>query len=372
MSKLYFLVDWLPGNKEGSWSGTNMGLYKALQGYFDVEDIDLHRPVPLFRRVLRKLRLVESGDCGIFNIKANRRRVMPMVNRQDTNAQGKNTVFQFAEIVHDSPHVQTYIYQDLAVPYIDYMRNHLPDDYAVSTYQDIPVRHILQRAKTQMEYYRSCSGIFTMGKWLKKYLVDECQLSECKIMSTGGGINVNKDLIEPNPQKNGKRILFIGRDYVRKGLPELYEAFLILRQSVPDAELYVAGPANNPYPNATEGYHYMGDCSHDKLSELFNLCDIFAMPSHFEAYGLVFIEALTYGLPCLARDAYEMPYFIEDGKTGILIDDYDRTNMAAQLQRLLADEEIKRNVVSKREWYIKEYSWETVAERINNAINKRQ
>lgn len=141
---------------------------------------------------------------------------------------------------------------------------------------------------------------------------------------------------------------------------------------MPDVELYVAGPATDPYPNAVEGYHYMGDCSHDKLSELLNLCDIFAMPSHFEAYGLVFIEALCYGLPCLGRNAYEMPYFIEDGKTGILVDTYDRQNMAAQLQRLLGDEEIKRNVIAKREWYLKEYSWETVAERIYKVISNQQ
>lgn len=155
-------------------------------------------------------------------------------------------------------------------------------------------------------------------------------------------------------------------------MPELYEAFCILKQTIKDAELYVAGPASDPYPNAIDGYHYMGDCDHDKLSELLNLCDVFAMPSHFEAYGLVFIEALCYGLPCLGRNAYEMPYFIEDGKTGILVEDYARENMAKQLQRLLIDEEIKQNVASKRDWYLKEYSWDTVAERINDFIMKQQ
>lgn len=166
--------------------------------------------------------------------------------------------------------------------------------------------------------------------------------------------------------------MFIGRDYVRKGLPELYEAFVILKRTVKDAELYVAGPATDPYPKAIEGYHYMGDCNHDKLSELLNLCDIFTMPSHFEAYGLVFIEALCYGLPCLARNAYEMPYFIEDGKTGVLIDDYDRNNMAKQLENLLGNEEIKRNVASRRDWYLKEYSWDTAAERIASIINSKE
>ena len=49
------------------------------------------------------------------------------------------------------------------------------------------------------------------------------------------------------------------------------------------------------------------------------MCDVFCMPSYFEAYGLVFVEALTFGLPCIGRNCYEMPYFIEDGKTGLLL-----------------------------------------------------
>ena len=48
------------------------------------------------------------------------------------------------------------------------------------------------------------------------------------------------------------------------------------------------------------------------------MCDVFCMPSYFEAYGLVFVEALTFGLPCIGRNCYEMPYFIEEGKTGLL------------------------------------------------------
>lgn len=233
------------------------------------------------------------------------------------------------------------------------------------------MKYVRQRAYIQLNYYKSCSGIFTMGKWLKDYLVRECAVPENRIYPVGGGINVDESLINDVPNKNNKRILFIGRDYIRKGLPELYAAFLVLRRSLPDVELYVAGPSKDPYPQAVDGYHYMGDCSHEKLSELLNLCDVFAMPSHFEAYGLVFIEALCYGLPCLGRNAYEMPYFIEDGKTGILLNSYDASYMASQLTRLLGDEEIKKNVINKREWYLREYSWSAVAERIARIIGER-
>lgn len=92
------------------------------------------------------------------------------------------------------------------------------------------------------------------------------------------------------------------------------------------------------------------------------------MPSYFEAYGLVFIEALVYGLPCIGRNAYEMPYFIKDNETGLLLKNDSPDELAQLMERLLFDNEIKRNVVSNRDNYIKEYSWDSVAQRIHNVI----
>lgn len=181
---LYFLVNWMPGNKERSWSGTNWGLYKALQKYFEVKDIDLHRPDTFKQRVMRRLWYDEKRNFGISKILANRKKVLPMLNRMYNNT--KINVFEFGEIIPDSPNTQTYIYQDLGVPYIEYMQKYLPDDYAVSTYEDIPLKRVRQRAQMQMEYYMTCSGIFTMGKWLKDYFVKECRIPEFKIYSVGG------------------------------------------------------------------------------------------------------------------------------------------------------------------------------------------
>lgn len=183
----------------------------------------------------------------------------------------------------------------------------------------------------------------------------------------GGGINLDKKLVDYT-SKQGNKILFVGRDFVRKGGEITIKAFIELKKKLADAELYVAGPACNPYPQGTEGYHYMGDCSHEELSALFNKCDIFVMPSYFEAYGLVFIEALTYGLPCIGRNAYEMPYFIESEKTGLLLQRDDVQELADMMFRLLKDKSFSDNVRARKDLYIHEYSWDTVAKRIIAAM----
>lgn len=167
------------------------------------------------------------------------------------------------------------------------------------------------------------------------------------------------------------RILFVGRDFERKGGFLTYDAFCMLKKEMPDLELYIAGPRINPIQNPVEGYHFLGDIKYDKLSEFYNKCDIFCMPSFFEAYGLVFAEALIFGLPCIGRNCYEMPYFIQDKKNGrLLSENGGALELAQKMKDALANKEMQNYVISQRNHYIEKYSWDSVAERIKNTIDK--
>jgi glycosyltransferase involved in cell wall biosynthesis len=246
-----------------------------------------------------------------------------------------------------------------------HLSHHLPEVFQFSGFQNHDPKAIEKRRNLQNDYYRyHCSGILTMGKWLAEDLVTRTGIPRELAHHVGGGINtrvLDSSLID----RRGNKILFVGRDWRRKGLPITIEAFRLLKQMMPDAEIYVAGPKQDPYVDTPiEGYHYLGDMDNEALSCYFGICDIFCMPSYFEAYGLVFIEALTAGLPCIGRDCYEMPYFIEDGETGYLIDKDDADGLARKMFSLLHDERIKTNVSLKNKWYIKEYSWDTVAARM--------
>lgn len=362
MEKLYYLVNW-GKDKQKAWSGTCWGLFNALKKYCDgMTDIDLSdsRMEDLCSRFVRKIRRA-GGDLELNHIKRHRRKVQRILG------DSKCTVFQFAEIIPDMENKKTYIYMDLSVDYVRYMSENLPEVFSVSGFQNCGEDAIKARNMSQFAYFRNSSGIFTMGRWLAKDLVERSGIPESKVYPVGGGINLDGKLVDYTV-KQGNKILFVGRDFVRKGGEITFKAFLELRKKMGDVELYVAGPASNPWPQGAEGYHYMGDCSHEELSALFNKCDIFVMPSYFEAYGLVFIEALTYGLPCIGRNAYEMPYFIEDGKTGLLLHDDDVHGLADMMFRLLKDKSFSDNVRSRKDWYIREYSWNTVAKRILAAM----
>lgn len=365
MDKFYFLVEWQK-NKEATWSGTCWGLYNALSKHLNITDYNLCESEwnVFFHKCMRKLK-IEKNDMNLSSIIRQSHKLTKEVGQEEC------TIFQFTEILPDTPCRKTYIYQDLSVDYIKYMYNNLPSTFAVSAFQNQPYYAIEKRALFQNEYYKNCSGIFTMGQWLAHDLIERCGLPSNKVHHVGGGINLDKNLISYEA-KQGNKILFVGRDFKRKGGQIVLEAFNILKQigGGKNCQLYVAGPSSDPMPQGMDGYHYMGDCDHKTLSNLFNLCDIFVMPSYFEAYGLVFIEALTYGLPCIGRNAYEMPYFIENGKTGFLLEKDSPDDLAHLMYRLLKDETIKANVRANKEWYIKEYSWDAVANRITKIIDR--
>lgn len=59
------------------------------------------------------------------------------------------------------------------------------------------------------------------------------------------------------------------------------------------------------------------------------------MPSYFEGFGLVFVEILIFGLSCIARNIFEMPYLIEDKKTGYLINEDNPADLADRMEDLL-------------------------------------
>lgn len=203
-----------------------------------------------------------------------------------------------------------------------------------------------------------------MGRWLANDLVSRCGLPSEKVHHVGGGINLEASLID-DTHKAGNKFLFVGRDFPRKNGPLVYQAFQLLLRQHPHWELHVAGPKRDPYPDDHSGqYHYHGDCSHEALSELFNRCDVFVMPSVFEAYGLVFIEALTYGLPCIGRDAYEMPHFIDEGHTGLLLREQTPQALAALMEEVLTTPAYAEQVRQHRSDYLRDYTWDAVVERI--------
>lgn len=362
--KIIFICQW-DGNKEKTWSGTTYSLLKALRKYNDVIEIDMSlNKAEIFILRAFSVRFSKSGIKCNFDFSPLTIKYKNMKLKRKLKAYGnmpKLCIGDFG-IIKD-----TFYYADLTIDTLLNLRKQYSDIKEYINFSYVPESRMIKRRNSQMEYFNIVNGIFTMGHWLRDSLIEESGINKEKVFQVGGGINLDVRKVNKNIRKTNNKILFVGRDFKRKGGELVVEAFKYLKSNyLKDSELFIAGPINLEFEY--EGIHLLGDLNSEKLSYYFNICDIFCVPSFFEAYGLVFIEALAYGLPCIARDSFEMRNFIQDGETGYLISNNNFKELALKMYDLLNDDNIKKNVLEKNDFYINEYSWDTVARRITSYI----
>ena len=347
---------------ERSWSGSAYAILCQLEKKFEIERFDLNDTlgIKLFK-VFRKLGLVKGEPS-----------LLPLINVTNKKfkkkyGEKKVRVFQFSE-APITDNTENYIYQDLSVSYLLYLKKNEPETYKLCGFSNLSLKELEKRAEIQNEFYMRCNGIFTMGQWLADFLHENCGVPTEKLHVVGAGFNIPEVALDISKRK-GNKILFVGRDYKRKGGELVVKAFKILKERYRrDAELYIVGPSDNPLKEEIAGVYYAGNLNKGEVAEYYEKCDIFCMPSYFEAYGIVFSEALISGLPCIARDKYAMKEIVRDGIDGLLLKEESEEELASMMNELLKDEIIKNQVLKNRQEYVDKYSWEHVADQIERVI----
>lgn len=186
-----------------------------------------------------------------------------------------------------------------------------------------------------------------------------------RVTVVGGGVN-----FETLPEVPGREledrepvILFVGRDYLRKGCDVLLSAFRLVRERFGDARLQLVGLSP---PLGEPGVESLGVISDRKrLQEAYSRAAVFCLPSRYEPYGLVLPEAMAYGLPCIGTTVGAIPEIIAAGETGLLVPPDDPHALAAALLAML---EHPRRAASfgaaGRRRVERELNWDRVADRM--------
>jgi hypothetical protein len=84
--------------------------------------------------------------------------------------------------------------------------------------------------------------------------------------------------------------------------------------------------------------------SPDGLPSAYDHCEVFAMPSRGEGFGLVFIEAMFRGRPVIGGAHGGTPEIIDDGINGFLVPHGDAAQLVDRLKRLLASDSVRREM----------------------------
>jgi len=154
---------------------------------------------------------------------------------------------------------------------------------------------------------------------------------------------------------HGRVVLTVGRQSIvdrDKGIDLLIQAMPRLACSVPDAVLIVVGDGADREQlqrmaralGVGERVHFWGNVRPEGLAAAYRRCDVFALPSKQEGFGLVFIEAMAFGKPVVGGAHGGTLDVIADGITGYLVPHGDLNRLTQALERLLKEARLRDEI----------------------------
>ena len=237
-----------------------------------------------------------------------------------------------------------------------------------------------RRIDRAMDWERNVFGgldiIFTFSEWLRQSFINDYNIAPDKVVVVGAGANIPVPVHCDEKEFDGKTILFIGIDFERKGGQVLLEAFQLVKKMVPDAMLKIIGPSSlQALPGGAQNLGFISKMTFegiDRLRQAYLKASLFVMPSLYEPYGVVFLEAMAHGLPCIGTDNSAMPEIIDHGKTGFLVPPGDAETLAEKMVLLLHDKEIAATMGKRgRKKIFNSMTWDHVARRVVDCLYDR-
>ena len=258
---------------------------------------------------------------------------------------------------------------DLSVPdlphYIYTDHTHL----ANLTYADFNPEDLRSSKWVSLErqIYQNAAHIFTRSTNISESLVENYNVDPGKTTCAFVGVNTT---ITPNQLDNqnyaNKNILFVGFDWERKVGPDLVSAFEKVLKVHPDAKLSIVGP--NPqvdHPNI----QVYGRLPLEDLHKHYKSASLFCLPTHLEPFGVVFVEAMSYGLPIIATQIGAIPDFVLEEINGYLVAPGDVDGLAERIIAVIGNPDLLRTFGGRsRQLAADRYNWECVGEIIRKQI----
>jgi glycosyltransferase involved in cell wall biosynthesis len=175
------------------------------------------------------------------------------------------------------------------------------------------------------------------------------------------GVDAARFSPRPRPRTGLFRALFVGQLGERKGLSYLLDAYRAFRK--PDTELHLVGDfvkGAEVYRPYAELFRRTPNVPHAQLPALFRAADVFVFPSLVEGMPLVVLEAMACGLPTIVTP-HGSADIVRDGIDGFVVRAGDSAAIAARLEQLYADRELRNSLGENARARAEHWSWQRYA-----------
>lgn len=206
---------------------------------------------------------------------------------------------------------------------------------------------------------------------------------------------VDLSLFRPIPKDEAKQILdlpfqrcvilFVGRIEPLKGIDTLLKAIALLAPEMPcwrdELSVVIIGGAPGAGIEKVSAelarlerlradlgiedlVTFQGAQDQDTLVYYYSAAEMVVMPSRYESFGMVALEAMACGTPVVASKVGGLAFSVQDGRTGFLVPDGDAETMATRIRLLLKDNDLRQQLGQQAAQWAHRYSWSVIANQI--------
>ena len=191
--------------------------------------------------------------------------------------------------------------------------------------------------------------------------------------------------------ENHNLVLFVGRVEPLKGIDTLLQAMALVARRHPDwmPNLCVAiiggDPSQGEQARNAEMARlhalreelgigdlvtFLGAKDQDTLQYYYSAAEMVVVPSHYESFGMVALEAMACGTPVIASEVGGLAFVVRDGVTGFHVPERDPDALAARVELLLSDEVLRMRLGRRAACWAESYGWSIIADRLLDVFHE--
>lgn len=192
-------------------------------------------------------------------------------------------------------------------------------------------------------------------------------------------INHSKEFEKKYLLQKNRMILAIGRLTREKGFQYLIMAFKEISKKFPDAVLVIIGPYRS-YKIAldklvkslglTEKVIFTGPLEDSMVKSALSSCEMVVIPSKYEPFGLVALEAVRCRKPVIASATGGLSEIFTDGVNGLLVKPEDHEDLAEKIEILLNDKKMRISLVENSKKLLQRFNWKSFLEKMESVYEE--
>jgi glycosyltransferase involved in cell wall biosynthesis len=248
-------------------------------------------------------------------------------------------------------------------------------------YLNSPIRLALRRIMVRIS-----DACITNSHAGQKYLIETLSASSDRVFVHPYEVPCIKSLLGNIPKESEKIasfqkpvFLFVGSLTPRKGLFQLLEACVVLKQEkIEDYSIIIvgAGPQKDLLEefskknNLTNNIHWIGKLDYGQLGVYFDRADAFILPTLEDTWGVVVLEAMAFGKAILCSEKAGAAELVIEGLNGYCFDPYNQRQVANVLKHFIENHDLSKTMGSKSQEFMKNYSPHEAAQFLSKVIKK--